>query len=223
MLSSKPATASGNKPLLTPEEKLRSAYVTLFREMQFRSTKNALMNYYQAEALDQQGRQIKILANVLTGLSTSGILASAVQKGKMLASKVGLCGLVSLPICAAVQVFTSSTSEFLPSHQERAKKHVSAAAAWNRISERSRAARLRILADPKCNMEKYVSLHEELLLEKENVSKTVVIPKEIHYEFNADIDKVYTTIRRRKEVFKQFQKFQLIDEKEDEDLDIYYL
>jgi len=192
---------------------LKKIYVNLFHELQFRASKNALMNYYQAEVLDEKGYYMKTAGGVMCAASSCGILAGIVQKGKMIASRFGVAGLVGIPISAAVELYTNSASDFLPSHQERAKKHVKAAAAWNRISDRSKTARLRLLQDKQFTQDKYVALHEELLQDKESVQRSVVLPRDLHRKFNEDDANVFDAIKRRKETFKRFQKHHLDEDK----------
>ena len=62
------AISTMSKEPITPEERLRKAYIELFHEMQFRATKNAMMNYYEAEELDGKGRVIKNSVHVVTKL-----------------------------------------------------------------------------------------------------------------------------------------------------------
>jgi len=202
---------------------LRRTYASLFHELQFRASTNALMNYYQAGVLDEQGRKTKGLVRVVGAISTAGVLAAVVQKGKMLANRFGVAGLAGLPVCAAVEIFTSCSSDVLPSHAERAKKHVQAAAKWNKISERSRIARLRILNDPNYPLDTYVGLHEDLLGEREAVARSVVIPRATHQKFEEDSENVFASIKRRKLAFSQFKKFQLGEEKDEDGDETYYL
>jgi len=202
---------------------LRKTYATLFHELQFRSSRNALMNYYQAGVLDEQEQQTKGVVRVVGAASTAGVLAGVVQKGKMLANRCGVAGLAGLPVCAAVEIFSNCSSEVLPSHAERAKKHVHAAAKWNKISERSRVARLRILNDPHYSMDTYVGLHEALLGEREEVARIVVIPRATHQKFEEDSENVFATIKRRQLAFNRFKKFEVDEDKNEEGEESYYL
>ena len=215
--STKPTDASTNQNHSMPNDRLRKTYQTLFHEMQFRCKKNALMNYDYAEVLDKTGRQTNVASKVLAGASGAGLLAGIFQRGKILTNRFGMAGIAGMPFAAAVEVFTNSTSEFMPSYQERARKHIQAAASWNRISDRARAARLRLQDDPAFTADKYVVLHEELLQLKADVAKTVVIPKEIHRKFNENPEKVFASIHQAKEAFIQFKDFHMSEKKQDTD------
>ena len=170
---------------------------------------------------------MKAAGGAMAAASSAGILASIVQKGKMLASRFGMAGVVGMPVCAAMELFSNCSSDFLPSHQEHAKKHTQAAAAWNRISDRSRAARLRLQQDKMFSPELFIPLHDELIADKEKVQKSVVLPRELHRQFNADAESVFASIKRRKETFKKFKEYHYnekdFDEDDEEDDSAYYL
>ena len=203
------------------DDNIRNTYIKLFKELQFRATKNAFMNYYQAEVLDDQSQRVSLLAKVVGGVSTTGVLGALVSKGKVLANRFGIAGLAGLPLCGMVEIFQGCSSDFLPSLQERAKRHVHAAATWKRIANRSNVAMLRINQDPTFTVDKYVEFHEELLRQKEEVSKSVVIPREVHQHFDNDVNNLFTSIKRHKDAFQQYEKFQL--EAEDTTDDTYYV
>jgi len=204
------------------DDRIRKTYIKLFKELQFRATKNAFMNYYQAEQLDNKSQKVSILAKVIGGASTTGILGAIATKGKVLANRFGIAGVAGLPLFGMVELFQGCSNDFFPSLQERAKRHIQAAATWKRIANRSKVARLRINQDPTFTVEKCVEFHEELLRQKEQVSMSVVIPREIHEYFDQDVEKLFTSMKRRKDAFEQYEKFQFeVEDKSSEDT--YYM
>jgi len=222
-----PDNTSGSVPSTNDaspgNRRIRSMYSTLFHEMQFRASKNALMNYYQAGVLDEQGQRMKQSARILCAVSSAGLLAGLVQKGKVLADRFGVAGLAGMPIAGAVEIFSNTSSDFLPSHAERAKKHIQAAAKWNRIAEKSKVARLRILNDPAFTIGTVTTLHEQLLDQREAVAASVVIPRHVHRQFEDDEENVFASIKKRELAFNQFKKFHLDGKDEDEEEATYYL
>ncbi|CAG5119083.1 unnamed protein product [Candidula unifasciata] len=190
------------------DTKLRTAYYHLFHEMQFRCTKNALMNYQQAEIYQDKGDTWKAVTSFFTAASASGILASIIQKGQILANKVGVAGLLGLPVFGAMQLLGSSTSEFVPSYLERARKHAIAAAGWMQIADTAKAMQVRLKIDPNYDLEKVSKQYDEMLQRKEMVSKEVLIPRETHSNFHSDTEKVYLAMTKRNNIYQEFLKLE---------------
>uniref|UniRef100_A0A0B6YRF7 SMODS and SLOG-associating 2TM effector domain-containing protein n=1 Tax=Arion vulgaris TaxID=1028688 RepID=A0A0B6YRF7_9EUPU len=188
----------------TPEAKLRASYYSLFHEMQFRCTKNALMNYHQAEVYEQKGDIYKRVTTVFTAASATGVLASIVQKGQMLASKMGVAGLIVLPICGAMQLVGSSTSEFVPSYYERARRHTCAAAGWMQVAETARTMQLWMKIDSTYDLQKVSIEYEQMLNRKESISKEVRIPRDTHKQFHGNTETVYLAMAKRHNTYMEF-------------------
>lgn len=186
------------------EGRLREAYFSLFHEIQFRCTKNAMMNYNQAEILQTKGDMWRWVTSICTVVSASGVFGSLLQKGEVLANRFGLAGLVGLPICGALQCFGNSTSELIPSFHERAKKHASAAAGWMQIAEIARTMQIQMKFDPTYDLETIKQQYDELSKRKEVISKEILIPRDSHKQFGQDPEKVYLAIARRKSMYQEF-------------------
>lgn len=188
----------------TPEARFREEYFSLFHEMQFRCTKNAMMNYHQAETYEAKGDIWSRVTSVCTAASASSVFASLLQKGQVLASRLGLAGLVGLPICGIFQFLGSSTSEFIPSYYERARKHTSAAAGWMQIAETARAMQLQMKLNPEYDLKEIARKYEELTEKKELVSKEVLIPRNTHKQFAESSETVFLALARRRSIYQEF-------------------
>ncbi|BFZ21489.1 hypothetical protein BsWGS_24528 [Bradybaena similaris] len=195
----------------TPDARLRAAYYSLFHEMQFRCTKNALMNYHQAEIFQDKGDTWKMVTSVFTAISASGVLAGIIQKGQVLATRLGVAGLVGLPICGVMQLVGNSTSEFVPSYLERARKHASAAAGWMQIADTAKTMPVRMKMDPNYDLEKVEKLYDEILQRKEAVSKEVLIPKDTHSNFHSKTETVYLAMAKRNNMYQEFLELEAKD------------
>ncbi|RUS89831.1 hypothetical protein EGW08_002361 [Elysia chlorotica] len=187
----------------------RSTYRRLFHEMQFRATKNALMNYYEAGEMTAKGKTFKIVTNILTGATASGLLAGVAQNGKVLSNKAGLAGMIGLPICSVVKFFEQSTSELLPNYSQTAKKHISAAAGWSSLAETARAERMRIDVDPKRDVKDIAAVYNTLVERKTKVASEVLIPQETHRYFREHPELVVEAVKRRGDAYKQFVEMEL--------------
>ena len=151
----------------------RSTYRRLFHELQFRATKNALMNYYEAGEMAAKGKTFKIVTNILTAATASGLLAGVAKNGKVLTNKAGLAGMIGLPICSVVKFFEQSTSELLPNYSQTAKKHINAAAGWASLAETARAERMRIEIDLKRDVKDIAAVYNSLIERKAKVASEV--------------------------------------------------
>ncbi|BFZ21485.1 hypothetical protein BsWGS_24524 [Bradybaena similaris] len=179
--------------------------------MQFRCTKNTLMNYHQAEIFQDKGDTWKMVTSVFTAISASGVLAGIIQKGQVLATRLGVAGLVGLPICGVMQLVGNSTSEFVPSYLERARKHASAAAGWMQIADTAKTMQVRMKMDPNYDLEKVEKLYDEILQRKEAVSKEVLIPKDTHSNFHSKTETVYLAMAKRNNMYQEFLELEAKD------------
>ncbi|GFO47697.1 hypothetical protein PoB_007420200 [Plakobranchus ocellatus] len=187
----------------------RATYSRLMHEMQFRATKNALMNYHEAEQLESKRHAFKIIMNTFTVVAASGLFTGIVKKGKVLANKAGLAGVVGLPICSIGQVFDKSSSELLPNYGQHAKKHIQAAAGWVGVAETARAERLRIDVDPKRRVEEIAAVYSGLVDKKAKVASEVLISQKTHQYFSAHPEIVLDTVKRRGDAYKQFVELEM--------------
>ncbi|GFR58874.1 hypothetical protein ElyMa_001780500 [Elysia marginata] len=220
----------GSKPEGSKPKTPRSTYRRLFHEMQFRATKNALMNYYEAGEMATKGKTFKLLANVLTGVTASGLLAGVVKNGKVLTNKAGLAGVIGLPICSVVKFFEQSTSELLPNYTQTAKKHISAAAGWVSLAETARAERMRIDVEPTRDVKEIAAAYNKLVEIKAKVAAEVLIPQDTHHYFSEHPEMVLEAVKRRGDAYKQFVQLEVAhlpstaaaDDDDEDPVDVIY-
>lgn len=204
-----PSVARHSKPEDAKPKTLRSTYRRLFHEMQFRATKNAMMNYYEAGEMAAKGKTFKIVTNILTAATASGLLAGVVKNGKLLTNKAGLAGAIGLPICSVVKFFEQSTSELLPNYNQSAKKHIIAAAGWASLAETARAERLRMDVDSKRDVNEIATAYNNLVERKAEIASQVLIAQETHHYFSEHPEMVLEAVKRRGDAYKQFVQLQM--------------
>ncbi|GFN84518.1 hypothetical protein PoB_001102400 [Plakobranchus ocellatus] len=198
------------------KQQTRGEYEDLMMEFEFRCRRAAMMNYHEASRHDNNAYRLEILVAFLGTVSVSSIFAWFLPGNSWLTSpstgnlsRLGTLGIVGVTGAGLLHLLSKGSSRIIPSLSKRAETYVGAAAAWQRLAQKTRSYRIR-LDNPKLDVPDYADWYEGLIAERERLCVMAVIPQTTYDKFN-NPRLVYHTMRQRRQMFLQYLQLETSD------------
>ncbi|KAH9492982.1 hypothetical protein Btru_022816 [Bulinus truncatus] len=182
-------------------------YDQLYAEMEFTCERAAMMHQYEASKFDNKSFYVETAAEIIGASSIASLGVGILKKNlNLLTSRMGVAGMVGLPLAAMLEFLGKGKGMALPTLHDKAEKHKKSAAGWQRLAKVTQSYRI-LMDDPKYDAMQYASWYKELIDTKEELSNIVNVPDSTVQLFD-DPAEVIKPLRKNKLLFERYLKLQ---------------
>ncbi|CAL1535809.1 unnamed protein product [Lymnaea stagnalis] len=181
-------------------------YDMLYAEMEFTSERAAMMHQHEASRHDQKSFYVESAAEVMGVSSVASLGIGLVRKANLLGSRLGVAGLIGLPLAVVLEFAGKGRSRTLPTLYDKADRHKKAAAGWQRLARLTQSYRI-LIDDPRYDAVQYAEWYKELVQAQEEISNIVGVPESTVRLFD-DPKEVVQPLRQNKLLFQRYLDMQ---------------